>query len=84
MDVRSYVLDDERVIEVWVELDRWSARLKVDARSQVVGFPLEGVLMEASALNPAHHEVPVSIAVLADRIRKDVPRVSWPAGPLTA
>jgi hypothetical protein len=78
------MLDDGRTIEVCVEVGQWSAWLKDDARSQVVGFPLEGVLMELIGLNPAHHGVPLWIAQLADRVRGDVPRENWPSGPLTA
>lgn len=84
MDARSYLLDDGRTIEVRVELGQWSASFKDDARAQVVGFPLEGVLMELIGLNPARHEIPVSIALLADRVRGDVPPETWPSGPLTA
>jgi hypothetical protein len=84
MDAQSYVLDDGRMIEVCVELGQWSVRLKDDARSQIVGFPLEGVLMELVGLNPAHDDVPPSIERLADRVRSVVPRETWPSGPLTA
>jgi hypothetical protein len=79
MGTHSYILDDGRTIEVRVELDQWSACLKGVARTQVVGFPLEGVLMEVVGLNPAHGEVPRSIAMLADRVRRDIPREDWPS-----
>jgi hypothetical protein len=82
--MRRYLLEDGRTIEVGVELGQWSARLKDDARSQVVGFPLEGVLMEVIGLNPAHDELPNAIAVLADQVRRDVSSGIWPSGPLTA
>jgi hypothetical protein len=82
--MRSYMLEDGRTIDVGVELGQWSARLKDDARSQVIGFPLEGVLMEAVGLNPAHDAVPRSIAILAEKVRRDTPPERWPTGPLTA
>ena len=84
MGARSYVLDDGRTIEVCVELGQWSAWFKDDAGSQVVGFPLEGVLMELIGLNPAHSDIPHPIALLADRVRSDVAPETWPSGPLTA
>ncbi len=84
MGTRSYPLEDGRMIEVCVELGQWSVWLKDDAGSQVIGFPLESVLMEVLGFNPAHHDIPLSIAQLADRVRRDVPPESWPSGPLSA
>ena len=74
MDVRTYLLEDGRTICVCVEEDQWSAWLADDVQSQVVGFPLEGVLMEVVGLKPAHDDIPSSIAALADRVRADVSR----------
>jgi hypothetical protein len=83
MATRSYMLEDGSTIEVCVELGQWSAWLKNEPRSQVIGFPLEGVLMEVIGLNPAHDDVPVWLSRLAVRIQHDVPSSVWPSGPLT-
>jgi hypothetical protein len=78
MDARSYVLDDGRTIEVCVDVDRWWACIK-GARTEVIGFPLESILMVAIGLDPAHDEVPRSIELLANRVRRDIPREDWPS-----
>ena len=84
MGSRSYALSDGRTIEATVELGQWSASLTADARSHIIGFPLEAVLMEVIGLNPAHDEIPGDIVRLAEHVRADIPPEDWPTGPLTA
>jgi hypothetical protein len=83
MHVRRYNLGDGETINIGVEVGQWSAWLEGRPLSQVIGFPLEGVLMEVIGLNPAHDDVPPEIEDLAERVRRDVPRAEWPKGPLT-
>jgi hypothetical protein len=78
MSSRTYLLEDGLTICVTVEVNMWSAWLQGDPESQVVGFPLEGVLMEVFGLDPAHQDVPRTVARLANRIRADIPRGEWP------
>jgi len=74
MTARSYVTEDGRTIEVCVEVGQWSAWLEDEPSSHVIGWPLEGVLMEVIGLNPARDDVPLWLSQLADRIRRDIPR----------
>jgi hypothetical protein len=84
MTTRVYTLEDGQTLHVCVEAGQWSAWLSNEPRSQVIGFPLEGVLMEVIGLNPAHDDVPPQIVQLAERVRADIPRADWPSGTLTA
>jgi hypothetical protein len=69
--MRRYDLEDGRVLCTLVELDMWSISIDGDSKSQVLGTPLIGVLMEVLGLNPAHDEPTAAVESLAARIRRD-------------
>lgn len=77
---RQYPLSDGRTLHVAVEFGQWSAWVDDDGMSLVNGYPLEGVLIEAVGLSSAHDELPDELALIAERVRLDIPREVWPTG----
>ncbi len=80
MDPCQFPLRDGREVCVAIEAGRWSAWVQGAPDSQVVGFPLEGVLMETLGMNPAHGDPPADVLALAERVRRAIPRSQWPSG----
>jgi hypothetical protein len=79
----TYNLDDGRELSVAIESDRWSAWISGDERTQVVGFPLIGVIAEVLGFNPAHDEPSGEVLDLVRRVKADFPdasRLDLPVG----
>ena len=62
----TYTFEDGRGIHVSVWDDSWLAWLGNEAQTRVLGFPLEGVLMEVLGLDPTRDSIPREIVFIME------------------